>query len=164
MKRIFIGATCALLGAVWIQAADARIDVSSVIDKATAESLLGEKIKDLSPRNGDGKDGYYSKCNYYSVAPGKTLLIRVYQAAQDYSVQGELDFVTKDTPKLKEVSGIGDKAMVTDGTASALPARTLMLYVAKGNAFLTIGLSGFDDDSIAMDKAKTIAQKLLEHL
>jgi hypothetical protein len=39
-----------------------------------------------------------------------------------------------------------------------------MLYVVKGNALLTIGLGGFMDDAVALEKAKTVAQKLLEHL
>jgi hypothetical protein len=39
-----------------------------------------------------------------------------------------------------------------------------MLYVAKGGAFLTIGVSGFANDAVALEKAKTVAQKLLEHL
>ena len=39
-----------------------------------------------------------------------------------------------------------------------------MLYVVKGNAFLTVGLGGFVDDAIALEKAKTVAQKIVEHL
>jgi len=39
-----------------------------------------------------------------------------------------------------------------------------MLYVAKGNAFLTIGLSGFSNDAVALEKAKAVAHKLLERL
>jgi hypothetical protein len=47
---------------------------------------------------------------------------------------------------------------------SGFASRVLMLYVVKGNAFLTIGLSGFADDAVALEKAKTIAQKVIERL
>ncbi len=51
--------------------------------RSEAESILGEKIKDLTPVNVEGKDGYYSKCSYYSVKPGKSLVIRVQQPDAD---------------------------------------------------------------------------------
>ena len=74
-------------------AAETHIDVSKVITKSEAESILGAKTKDSTPRNVQGGDGYYSKCNYYSITPGKTLLVRVYQAAPGYDGRKELDMV-----------------------------------------------------------------------
>jgi hypothetical protein len=38
-----------------------------------------------------------------------------------------------------------------------------MLYVVKGNALITVGLGGFDDD-VAGEKAKSVAQKILAQL
>ena len=156
----------ALLGALLLTrifAADNPIDVSTIVSKADAKTILGTEVKDSTPRNVRAGDGYYSKCNYYSVTPGKTLLIRVYQAAAGYDAQKELETVTKDTPEVKPVSGLGDKALVTSGKASGLPARVLMLYVMKGNALITIGLSGLDDEA-AVEKAKAVAQKILAQL
>jgi hypothetical protein len=144
-------------------AADNRVDVSSIVSKADAKTILGAEVKDSSPRNVQGGDGYYSKCNYYSVTPGKTLLIRVYQAAPGYDAQKELETVTQDTPAVKTVPGVGDKAVVTSGAASGLPSRVLMLYVMKANTLITIGLSGLDDEA-ALEKAKGIAQKILAQL
>jgi hypothetical protein len=34
----------------------------------------------------------------------------------------------------------------------------------KGNAFLVVGLGGFADDTVALEKAETVAKKILEHL
>jgi hypothetical protein len=116
------------------------------------------------PRNVQGGDGYYSKCTYYAVAPGKTLLIRVYQAAPGYDGRKELEVVTKDTAEVKPVSGLGDKAVVTSGTASGLPSRVTMLYASKGNSLITVGLSGLDDETATLEKAKSVAQKILTHL
>ena len=57
----------------------------------------------------------------------------------------------------------GDKAVATSGAASGLPSRVVMLYVMKGNALITIGLSGLDDEA-AVEKAKGVAQKILAQL
>jgi hypothetical protein len=145
-------------------AAENHIDVAVIINKAEAEAVLGVKVKDPMPGNFQGGDGYYSKCNYYSVMPGKTLLLRTYQAAAGYDAQKELEMVTKNTISVKPVSGLGEKALVTSGPASGLPARVIILYVVKGNALVTVGLSGLEDEAAALDKAKTVAQKLLGHL
>jgi hypothetical protein len=143
-------------------AADARIDVSQIITKTDAESILGEKVKDPTPLNAEGKDGYYSKCNYYSVSRQKSLVIRVYQpGAGAMDPQKELELVAASTTgPLKPVDGLGDKAEVFSGDAS----HVLMLYVAKGNAFITIGLGGIDDESVALANAKKVANKILAKL
>ncbi len=112
-----------------VSAADSRPDVSQIISKADASAILGGPVKDPSPRSGDGADGYYSKCNYYSITRGKSLIIRL---------------------QLPGPKAIG-------------PQKELELVV-KGNAFLTVGLGGFVDDAIALEKAKTVAQKIVEHL
>jgi hypothetical protein len=163
IQKLFVG-----LAAVWLThaafAADNRIDVSAIIKKAEAESVLGVKVKDPMPRNVQGGDGYYSKCNYYGATPGKTLLIRVYQAAAGYDAQKELEMVTKDTASVTPVPGLGDKAVVTSGSASGLPSRVTMLYVCKRNTLITIGLSGWEDETAALAKAKGVAQKILAQL
>ena len=38
------------------------------------------------------------------------------------------------------------------------------LIARGGSMLLTVGLAGFGDDAVALEKAKTVAQKLLEHL
>jgi hypothetical protein len=148
-------------------AADARIDVSQIITKTDAESILGEKVKDPTPLNAEGKDGYYSKCNYYGVSRQKSLIIRVYQpgvGAMD--PQKELELVAASTTgPLKPVDGLGDKAEVFSGADdSGAASHVLMLYVAKGNAFITIGLGGINDESVALANAKKVANKILAKL
>jgi hypothetical protein len=39
-----------------------------------------------------------------------------------------------------------------------------MLYVAKGSAFITVGISGVDDEKSATEKVKTLARKILGKL
>lgn len=145
---------------------DARIDVSRIIDKAEAESILGEPVKGPAPRNGDGQDGYYSKCNYYGANLGKSLVIRVYQPAPNaIGPAKELELIAASNGAMQSVPGLGDKAkMSNSGGDSGLASRVLMLYVAKGSAFITIGLGGMPDEAAALEKAKSVAQKILEHL
>lgn len=140
------------------------LDVSKIVDQAAAESVFDGKAKTAAPVNVQGGDGYYSKCIYYSETPGKTLLLRVYQAAEGYDAGRELESVKKNTPALKEVSGLGDKALVTDWKESALPPRSMMLYVLKGNILITIGLGGFGDETASLGKARSVAEKILAQL
>src|SRR5229473_2829629 len=167
MNKNFAGAALALISLRFVVAADGRIDVSRIIDKAEAESILGVRVKNTTPRNLDGKDGYYSKCNYYSAVPGKSLVLRLHQAAAGGAIdpQKELELVAASGGSMKPVEGLGDKAqMFTGGGDSGVVSRIFMLYVVKGNAFIMIGLRGISDESVALERAKNIAQKLLEHL
>ena len=149
-----------------VLAADSRPDVSKIISKADASALLGEPVKDPSPRSGDGADGYYSKCNYYSINRGKSLIIRLQlPGPKAIGPQKELELLRGANGAMEKVSGVGDAAeMSASGGDSSFASRVLMLYVVKGNAFLSIGLGGFADDAIALEKAESVAHKLLEHL
>ena len=160
-----------LLGGAWLMAFCAtstladekRIDVSKVIDKAAAESAIGEPVKAPTPRNLDGVDGYYSKCNYYSVESHKALTLRLYQAGPNFDARKELDSVRASTGSPRNVAGLGDKAQIYSGPASGLPANVVMLYVVKGNSLVTVGLSGMEEE-VALDKTKRIAQKIVAQL
>ncbi|PZR70984.1 MAG: hypothetical protein DLM73_16715 [Chthoniobacterales bacterium] len=138
-----------------------RIDVSAVITRADAEAALGEPVKEPQPRNGEGADGYYSRCNYYSQNPGKSLVLRVRQAAAgQLEPKQQLDALSAGNPRIKPLSGFGDKASLLSGGGS----REFMLYVVKGNAFITVGIGGIDDEKAALEKTKTLARKILKQL
>lgn len=145
-------------------AAEARIDVSQIIDKATAEAILEEPVKAPSPRNVEGADGYYSKCNYYSPDAKKRLIIRVYQAAAGYDPLKELEAVAENTGAMRSISGLGDKARLSSGVQGGLPSQVVMIYVVKGNALVTVGIGGFEDETAATDKIKAVAQKIVAKL
>lgn len=149
-----------------VLSADKRPDVAQIITKGDAADILGEAVKDPSPRSGEGADGYYSKCNYYSMRRGKSLVIRLQLPGPNaIAPDQELQLVGQANGSTETVAGIGDAAqMFATGGESGYASRVLMLYVVKGNAFLTIGVSGFANDAIALEKAKTVAQKLVDHL
>ena len=164
--RFFVAVSIAAGLTSSILAAEQRIDVSQVIGKTEAAAILGEPVKDPSPRSGNGGDGYYSKCNYYTVRRAKSLVIR-FQLPGPNAVppRTELDLLEAANGAMEKVTGVGDAAqMLINAGDSGFASRVLMLYVAKGNAFLTVGLSGFADDAIALEKAKTVAQKILDRL
>jgi hypothetical protein len=145
-------------------AADPRPDVSQIIDKAAAESILGESVSSPTPRNVDGSDGYYSKCNYYSTNGKKRLVLRIYRAAPGFDPQKELEAVAENTGAMRAISGIGDKARMSAGTEGGLPSQVVMLYVVKGNILVTVGISGFEDAGASADKVKDVAQKIVGKL
>ncbi len=154
---------CLVAGSATASRADDRPDVSRIIDQATAESVLGEKVKVPAPRNLDGDDGYYSKCNYYSATSNKALVLRLYQAAPGFNARQELEAVRVSTGTPKPVAGLGDKAQIYSGPASGLSANVVMLYVVKGNSLVTVGLSGFDEET-GLEQAKKLAQKIVTQI
>ena len=54
-------------------AAEKSIDVSAIVPKTEAEEILGEPVRNPTPLNVNGKDGYYSKCNYYGTKSGRSI-------------------------------------------------------------------------------------------
>src|SRR5689334_22016269 len=143
---VFCGISGIVLAILTTAAAEDRIDVSQIIDKASAETAIGEPVKPTSPRNMEGDGGYYSKCNYYSAASSKTLILRVFQGSTEFDAKKQLDSVKASTGSPHRVSGLGDKADIYTGTASGLPSNVVMLYVVKGNSLVTVGLSGIDEE------------------
>ena len=172
MKLLSLVATVALAGAAAgeLHAAVApakQVDVAAVITKADAEAALGEPVKEPQPRNGDGADGYYSRCNYYSEKPGKSLVLRVHQsAAGKLDAKKQFEMLSGGNGKIESINGLGDRAgyIKGNGQASGPDDKVMMVYVAKGNALITIGIAGLDDEMMALNKAKEIAKKILTQL
>ena len=146
-------------------ATEKRIDLAAVISKKDAESALGEAVQDPQPRNEEGADGYYSRCNYYSQNPGRSLVLRVRQAsAGQLTPVKQLEELMAGSAKIKPLSSLGDKAALASEGAEKGASRVLMLYVAKGNAFVTVGIGGLNDEKVALEKARTVARKILAKL
>ena len=167
MRRT-IGATLALvLGAFSYsgRAAENRIDLSSIVTKADAQAALGETVQDPQARGDEGADGYYSRCNYYSENPGRSLVLRVRQvSAGQLEPKKQLEDMTAGNNKFKVVTGLGEKAAIIKEGPDKGPGHALLLYVAKGNAFITVAISGIDDEKSGTEKAKTLAKKILGKL
>ena len=146
-------------------AAEKRIDLAAIITKADAQTALGEAVKDPQARSEEGADGYYSRCNYYSENPGRSLVLRIRQAsAGQLEPKKQLEEMSAGNQKFKPITGLGDKAALVREGPEKGPSHVLMLYVAKQSAFVTIGISGVDDEKSATEKAKTLARKILGKL
>jgi hypothetical protein len=147
-------------------AAEKPIDISAVVSKAEAEKVLGEPVRNPTPLNVNGKDGYYSKCNYYSTKSVRSLLLRVRQASEG-SVEPDAEFnqLTGNGVKFKTIDGLGERAAMLNGVPeNGLPPNVIMLYVVKGKSFVTIGVGGMADEDTALTKAKQIAEMVLAQL
>ena len=145
--------------------AENQIDLPAIVTKADAQTALGEPVKDAQARSDEGADGFYSRCNYYSENPGKSLLLRVRQAGPgQLEPKKQLEEMTSGNDKFKPVTGLGDKAALIREGAEKGPGHALMLYIAKQNAFVTVAIGGIDDEKSATEKAKTLARKILGKL
>jgi hypothetical protein len=159
-----------VLLAVWAfpfpgRAAENRIDLSTLITKQDAQTALGEPVKDPQARSEEGADGYYSRCNYYSENPGRSLVLRVrVTSAGQLEPKKQLEEMSAEKDKFKPVTGLGDKAALVKEGPNKGPGHAMILYVAKGNAFVMVGISGVDDEKSATEKAKTLAKKILGKL
>jgi len=61
-------------------------------------------------------------------------------------------------PAPKKVAGLGDDAYWVSNRFGGV------LYVLKGNAFISIGLGGTDDEETKLKKSKALAKKALQRL
>jgi hypothetical protein len=147
------------------RAAENRIDLAAIITKADAQSALGEAVKDPQSRSEEGADGYYSRCNYYSENPGRSLVLRIRQASSgQLEPKKQLEEMSAGNNKFKAMTGLGDKAGFVKEGPDKGPGHALLFYVAKESAFITVAISGIDDEKAATEKAKTIAKKILGKL
>ena len=167
MRAWLIGASLIVsLLTTALQAAEKPIDVSAIVPKSDAEKILGEPVRNPTPLNVNGKDGHYSKCNYYSTKSVRSLLLRVREATSgSLDPQTEFNQLTGNGVKFKTIDGLGDKAAILNGVPeNGLPQNVIMLYVVKGNSFVTIGVAGMADEETALTKAKEVAEKVVAEL
>ncbi|MEY2562418.1 MAG: hypothetical protein QOH88_611 [Verrucomicrobiota bacterium] len=141
------------------------IDLAAIVTKADAAAALSEPVQEPQSRNEEGAEGYYSRCNYYSQNPGRSLVLRLRQAsAGQLAPVKQLEELMAGNAKMKPLTGFGEKAAVASEGASSGLSHLLMLYVAKGNALVTIGIGGIDDEKSGLEKAKTLARKIMKKL
>ena len=61
-------------------------------------------------------------------------------------------------PPPKKITGLGDEAFWVSNRFGGI------LYILKGNAFISIGIGGTDDEETKLEKSKLLAQKALQRL
>ena len=135
-----------------------KIDVSTIITKSDAATLLGEPVKDPQHNNKEGSNGLYdSECSYYAVSEDKALVFEVLFAAPGIAEKIFSAASSGETNPTK-VDGLGDKAVFYEH-ASAL----YVLNILKGNALITVGMHGVSAKT-ALEQETSAAKKILAHL
>ena len=61
-------------------------------------------------------------------------------------------------PPPKKIAGLGDEAFWVSNRFGGI------LYILKGNAFISIGMGGTDGEETKLEKSKVLAQKALQRL
>ena len=158
---IFTVWTIALVDLGSAAAAD-KIDVSKIITKADAESVLGEPVKDAQGRNREGADGFYdSGWSYYAVKGDKALVFDLLFPGRDAPPQLAQTMFSVLPPgggKSTAVDGLGDKAIFYHDKSGLE-----MMNILKGNILITIGMHGVPAET-ALEQETSIAKKILTHL
>jgi hypothetical protein len=149
-----------------------KLDACALFTKPEAEAVLGEQVKDgkhgIMENDGSGGTAVVSQCIYRSSAnfnKSADLVVRKSPASEKISasipsIRKNLKEMSSSEPQ--NISGVGDQAFwapVGQGDY-----HSIQLNVFRGDStYLIISVKGFPDQQ-SVEKAKTIAQKLLSRL
>jgi hypothetical protein len=160
-----------------------RRDACSLVSKKEVESVQEAPVKETN--SSERADGVFrvSQCFYTAVEFSKSVSLALIRKDPDQQTKrGPKDFwqekfgpydanekeregkgetkteeKEKGTPP-KKISGLGDDAYWVGNRFAGV------LYVLKGDAFISIGLGGTDEPETKLKKSKELAQKALQRL
>jgi hypothetical protein len=163
------------------EAAVAR-DACSLIAKEEIESVQGSRVNDTKSSVRSEDLFHVSQCFYTTAESSKSVNLALVQERQDqknkrtpkdfwkqkfgrYANNQEPDRKTEKKSgeeekraNVKKIVDLGDDAYWVSNRFGGI------LYVLKGNAFISIGLGGTDDEETKLKKSKELAQKALQRL
>ena len=150
----------------------------SLVSKEEVESVQQTPVKDAT--SSERSDGTFrtSQCVYTAAELSKSVNLSLIQAdPNEPSKRSPKDFWKEkfdpyedEEPKTnrgdqkeegappKKITGLGDEAYWVSNRFGGL------LYVLKGDALISIGLGGTDDEQTKLEKSKALAQKALQRL
>jgi hypothetical protein len=164
MKRKLLHSLIFIIICVGVRfaAAGDKIDVSKVITKSDAETILGVPVKDAEGRNREGRDGYYdSEWSYYAVKGDKALVFDLLfpgRGAPPHLAKTMFTVLPPDGGKATKVDGLGEKAIFYHDKNGLE-----MMNILKGEVLITIGIHGMPAQA-ALEQEKLIATKILAKL
>ena len=153
-------------------------DACSLISKEEVESVQGTPVNDTKSSERSDDFFRFSQCFYTTAESSKLINLALVQPRADQQNKRspkdfwkeKFDPYRDEEPKTnrsdekeqgpapKKIDGLGDDAFW-------IPSRFGgMLYVLKGDAFISIGLGGTDDENTKLKKSKVLAQKALQRL
>ncbi len=163
----------------------ARTEVCGLLTKEEIEGIQGSPIEETKSSARSDAAFRVSQCFYTATEFSKSVSLAVMQRDQGRSStsspkdfwkerfdhysgeEKERDKVKEETERKEEkeesvppkrIDGIGDEAFWASNRFGGV------LYVLKGDAFISIGLGGTDDEETKLKKSKALAQKALQRL
>ena len=162
----------------------AQIDVCGLITDHEIEAIQGSPIKETKSSALSDTAFRVSQCFYTATEFSRSVSLAVMQrdpgrpattSPKDfwkerfgrYSDEKGRDKVKQETEGKEEkeesvppkkIDGIGDEAFWASNRFGGV------LYILKGDAFISISLGGTDDEETKLNKSKALAQKALQHL
>jgi len=153
-------------------------DACSLVSKEDVQSVQGAPVNET--KSSEHSDGGFlvSQCFYTAAEFSKSVALALVRSdPKQGSARSPKDFwkekfdpYQNEEPKTKtgeekergpapkKIEGLGDDAYWVGNRFGGI------LYVLKGDAFISIGLGGTDDDATKLKKSKTLAQKALQRL
>jgi len=157
--------------------ADPR-DACSLVSKEDVESVQGASVNET--KSSEHLDGVLlvSQCSYTAAEFSKSVTLALERSdPKQASARSPKDFWKEkfdpywdEEPKTnggdekeqgsppKKIEGLGDDAYWVGNRSGG------MLYVLKGDAFISIGVGGTDDEDTKLKKSKALAEKALQRL
>ena len=161
-----------------------QIDVCGLLTKDEIEAIQGSPIKETKSSARSDTAFRVSQCFYTATEFSRSVSLAVMQrdpgrpatgSPKDfwkerfgrYSDENERDRVKEETEGKEEkeesvtpkkIDGIGDEAFWASNRFGGV------LYILKGDAFISISLGGTDDEETKLNKSKALAQKALQRL
>jgi hypothetical protein len=153
-------------------------EACSLVSKEDVESVQGAPVNET--KNSERSDGVFtvSQCFYTAPEFSKSVTLALVRSdPKQGRVRSPKDFWKEkfdpyrdEEPKTngsdekeqasppKKIDGLGDEAYWVGNRFGG------MLYVLKGDAFISIGLGGTDDQETKLKKSKALAEKALQRL
>ena len=163
----------------------AQIDVCGLLTKDEIEAIQGSPIKETKSSARSDTAFRVSQCFYTATQFSRSVSLAVMQrdpgrptttSPKDFwkerfgrysGDEKERDKVKEETERKEEkeesvqpkkIDGIGDEAFWASNRFGGV------LYILKGDAFISISLGGTDDEETKLNKSKALAQKALQRL
>jgi len=153
-------------------------DACSLVSKEEVESVQQTPVNDA--KSSERSDGTFriSQCLYTAADSGSSVNVDLIQlnpnepgnrSPKDFWKE-KFDPYQDEEPKAnrgdekeqgappKKITGLGDEAFWVNDRFGGV------LYILKGDAFISIGIGGTDDEQTKLDKSKALAQKALQRL
>jgi hypothetical protein len=136
--------------------------LNTIITAAEAGKILGAAV--AAPTVDKGKDEQevtYSTCRYESAKKDRALALDVREGGS--TRKGALMILNANSPMLKPVSGLGEKAIFFDKGGAVGRGHSCTLHILKGDLLLSVSMTGVEAAN-ALTEEKEIARKILARL